>query len=121
MRSPSFLDRLPAGGSNLEANDLNWLGTSLHGLAGCSSKLSAQEAGSAALPRRTPEADIDRLWEQLPNWSIRSDINRGCVMIIGPVNVSQRVTVRANNDGRATIEVNNHHQDEPEPLFNCLY
>jgi hypothetical protein len=41
----SLFDRLPASGSNLKANDLDWLGTSLHGLAFCGSKLSAQEAG----------------------------------------------------------------------------
>ena len=41
----SLFDRLLASGSNLEANNVDWLGASLHSLAFCSSKLSAQEAG----------------------------------------------------------------------------
>src|SRR6266446_1917930 len=41
----SLFYRLPAGGSDLEANDLNRLGASLHDLAFCSSKPGADEAG----------------------------------------------------------------------------
>jgi hypothetical protein len=41
----SLFDRLPAGGSDPEANDLDRLGASLHGLVFCSSKPGAYEAG----------------------------------------------------------------------------
>src|SRR6267142_5096283 len=67
---------------------------------------TTKEKDSQEVSRRSvftqpgPEADIDRLWEQLPIWSIRSDINRGCVMIIGPVNVSQRQCERTMMDAR---------------------
>ncbi len=41
----SLFYRLPAGGSDLETNDLDRLGAGLHGLAFCSSKPGADEAG----------------------------------------------------------------------------
>ena len=41
----SLFDRPSAGGGDLEANDLDRLGASLHGLAFCSSKSDAHEAG----------------------------------------------------------------------------
>src|SRR5467141_1614704 len=41
----SLFYRLPSGGSDLEANDLDRLGASLHGLAFCNSKPGAHEAG----------------------------------------------------------------------------
>ena len=41
----SLFDRLPAGGSDLEANDLDRLGAGLHGLASRNRKPVAYEAG----------------------------------------------------------------------------
>jgi hypothetical protein len=40
----SLFDRVPAGGSDLETNDLDRLGPSLHDLAFCSSEPSSHEA-----------------------------------------------------------------------------
>jgi len=44
----SLFDRLPTDGSNLEANDLDRLGASAHGLASCSSKPGAHETSDHA-------------------------------------------------------------------------
>jgi|SRR5467141_1489411 len=41
----SLFYRLPSGGSDLEANDLDRLGAGLHGLAFCSRKSGGHEAG----------------------------------------------------------------------------
>jgi hypothetical protein len=43
-RTASLFDRLPPGGCNPEANDLNRLGARLHGLAFCRCKFGANEA-----------------------------------------------------------------------------
>jgi hypothetical protein len=76
----SLFDRLPAGGSDLEANGLDRLGASLHGLAFCSSKPGAHEAGDhVAIKRmgRTRSASVAPCGLLASSFS-SSSVRRGC-------------------------------------------